>query len=62
MTYTELCASIPRIRGEVNGLVADDGKTYNVFVCHGCQSCWYMQDDDTVAESYPHFLSVVEQT
>lgn len=34
---------------------------YEVFVCHGCQSCWEMQEGGSVVE-HPHNLSAVDVT
>lgn len=51
----------PKIRGAIV-TTGPDGKEYKSFICHGCQSCWHMEDEDTCVESYPHFLAPFERT
>lgn len=37
------------------------GEQYlKLFICHGCQSCWELQDDDTIIDRGPHFLTYGE--
>jgi hypothetical protein len=60
MTSEELVNSNPRVRGEVT--FTHEGKTYNSFVCHGCQTCFNMDENDNIEESYPHFLSPLKET
>jgi hypothetical protein len=31
-----------------------------VFICHGCQTCWHLDENDNVVEHYPHYLSPAE--
>ncbi len=42
----------------------EDGKTFRLFACHGCQTCFYIYEDDSGEEklgvNYPHFLSFEE--
>lgn len=55
MTSDEFNLTKPR--GEVT--IEHAGKTYKAFVCHGCQSCWFVvpdTDEDEIEEAYPHFL------
>lgn len=56
--YTRETLGAERPRGEVR-VQHEDGNIYRGFVCHGCQSCWILLDDEKsiVGEAYPHFLS-----
>lgn len=59
MTLDELKTSKPR--GEQVIECPDDSGVsgvWKVFICHGCQSCWYVGEDDSAGEHYPHFLSI----
>jgi hypothetical protein len=58
VTYEELCKK--KLRGEQT--FTHEGKTFKGFVCHGCQSCWDLDDNDNIVEYYPHFLSPLEET
>ena len=53
ITYEALCAQ--KLRGEQT--FTHEGKVLSGFVCHGCQSCWSMDEAENLSESYPHFLS-----
>ena len=61
MTLEELYRDKPR--GEVIIEGGELGKRYKAFVCHGCQTCWHVNPDgpeETVEESYPHYLTIEE--
>lgn len=38
-----------------------DGKVYKSFICHGCQSCWQMDDNDVITDLGPHWLAPFEE-
>lgn len=60
MIAEDIRDSNPRVRGDVT--ITNEDKTFKGFVCHGCQTCYYMNDDETVGEHYPHFLALDEVT
>jgi MinD superfamily P-loop ATPase len=47
---------------EVLKLVQPRGKHYfEVFFCHGCQTCWELQEDDTLIQ-HEHILGQIDIT
>jgi hypothetical protein len=60
MEYTEDKLMREKPKGEVI-LRTKDGKLFDAFVCHGCQSCLFMNQEATKVEAaYPHFLKLDE--
>lgn len=56
--YTEAELMAEKPKGDVT-LRYGNGETWKVFCCHGCQTCLYVKDVDTMdlGVHYPHFLS-----